>query len=167
MQNPPALQRVVESKLIWTCAFPYRCDDKNNKKCINQYKERTLTLCTDNLNNGSVLFELLCWYSSLRGAPTWRLHTQLFQFVLNVSPSISHMKNSPDLNLGEAICILILFHFPDSGKISTCIHFHNDMTVTACTTKPQCDDCPLITYGHFGSDIKTCIKEQPRRNTYN
>ena len=66
------------------------------------------------------------------------------------------MKNSTDLKLGEAIGKLILFHFPDFGLISTCIHFHNDMRVRACTTKPQCKDYPLITYAGFRSDIKTC-----------
>ena len=76
------------------------------------------------------------------------------------------MKNSTDLKLGGAIGKLILFHFPDFGLISTCIHFHYDRRVRACTTKPQCKDCPLITYAGFGSDIKTCWKEEPRRNTY-
>ena len=66
------------------------------------------------------------------------------------------MKNSTDLKLGEAIGKLILFHFPDFGLISTRIHFHYDRRVRACTTKPQCKDCPLITYAGFGSDIKTC-----------
>lgn len=95
--------------------------------------------------------------------PTW--HPQLFQFVLNFSPSTLHMKNSTDLNHCEAICILIISDFPDTGLISTCIHFHNDTRVKACTTKPQCKVCPLITYARFGFDIKTCRKEEPRRNT--
>lgn len=40
------------------------------------------------------------------------------------------------------------------------------MRVKACNTKPQCKHCPLITYARLGSDIKTCWKEEPRRNTY-
>lgn len=36
----------------------------------------------------------------------------------------------------------------------------------ACTTKLQCKHCPLITYARLRSDIKTCWKEEPRRNTY-
>jgi len=66
------------------------------------------------------------------------------------------MKNSTDLKLGEALGKLIICYFPDFGLISTCIHFHNNMRVRACTTKLQCKDCPLITYAGFGSDIKTC-----------
>ena len=37
------------------------------------------------------------------------------------------------------------------------------MRVKACTTKPQCKHCPLITYARHGSDIKTCWKERAQK----
>ena len=54
-----------------------------------------------------------CWCPS-RWAPAWRLHTNLYKFGENVSPRIFHQKNYSDLNLGESLCISILFLFPDS-----------------------------------------------------
>ena len=54
-----------------------------------------------------------CWCPS-RWAPTWCLHTNLYKFGENVSPHISHKKNCCDLNLGESLCISIIFLFPDS-----------------------------------------------------
>ena len=51
----------------------------------------------------------------LKGTPTWRLHTKPYKFGKNVFPNISHMKYLTDLILGEAFCIFIFFHFPDSG----------------------------------------------------
>ena len=51
----------------------------------------------------------------LKGTPTWRLHTKPYNFGKNVFRNISHMKYLTDLILGEAFCIFIFFHFPDSG----------------------------------------------------
>ena len=51
----------------------------------------------------------------LKGTPTWRLHTKPYKFGKNVFRNISHMKYLTDLILGEAFCIFIFFHFPDSG----------------------------------------------------
>ena len=52
---------------------------------------------------------------SLKGTPTWRFHSKLYKFGLNVFPNISHMNYRTDLILGEAFCIFIFFYFPDSG----------------------------------------------------
>ena len=49
------------------------------------------------------------------GAPTWRLHTNLYKFGDNVSGHIFHKKNCCDLNLDKSLCIPSFFLFPDSG----------------------------------------------------
>ena len=52
----------------------------------------------------------------LRGVTTWRLHIQkLYKFRLNISPNTSRVKNCTDPKLIESLCILKVFHFPDSG----------------------------------------------------
>ena len=38
---------------------------------------------------------------------------EIFKFGQNISSDISNTKYSSDLNLGESICILTSFHFPD------------------------------------------------------
>ena len=50
-----------------------------------------------------------------RWAPTWRLHTNLYNFGKNVSPHILHKKNCCDLTLGKSLCLSTFFLFPDSG----------------------------------------------------
>ena len=54
-----------------------------------------------------------CWCPS-RWAPAWRLHTNLYKFVKNVSPHIFRKKNCCDLNLGESLYMSSFFLFPDS-----------------------------------------------------
>ena len=49
------------------------------------------------------------------GAPTWRLHTNLYKFGEIVSPHILHIKNCCDLNLGKSLCIVAFSLFSDSG----------------------------------------------------
>ena len=54
-------------------------------------------------------------FVSLRGAPTWRLHTNLFKFGSKTSPGNGRMKDRrTDLNLGEVVYITIIYHVPDS-----------------------------------------------------
>ena len=62
----------------------------------------------------SVGFRPPCWSPS-GWAPTWRLHTNLYKFGEKASPHILHKKNCCDLNLGESVCIVTFFLFPDSG----------------------------------------------------
>ena len=47
-------------------------------------------------------------------APTWRPHTKLYKFRLNSFPNNAGMKNRTDLNLGEVVCLSIIYHIPDS-----------------------------------------------------
>ena len=77
-----------------------------------------------------------CWCPS-RWAPTWRLHTNLYKFVENVSPHISHKKNHCDLNLGESLCILPSFYFQISDLIYwTVLIFYFDLFWMAWHWKP-------------------------------
>ena len=58
------------------------------------------------------------------GAPTWRLHTNLYKFGENVPPHIFHKKNCCDLNRGESLCISTFFLFPNSGlNLLNCFNF--------------------------------------------
>ena len=43
-------------------------------------------------------------------APTWRLYT----FRWNCLPNNAAMKNRTDLNLGDVVCLSIIYHIPDS-----------------------------------------------------
>ena len=49
---------------------------------------------------------------SLGREPTWRLHTKLYRW--NSFPNNAGMKNRTDLNLGEVLCLSIIYHTPDS-----------------------------------------------------
>jgi len=51
---------------------------------------------------------------SIRMAPIWRLHTNLYKFAEKAS-HILHKENCCDLNLGESLCIVTSFLFSDSG----------------------------------------------------
>ena len=69
-----------------------------------------------------------CWFSAaifvpLKERQTWRLHTKLYKFGLNVFPNISHMNYCIDLILGKGFCIFIFFHFPYS-RLSVLKGFH-------------------------------------------
>ena len=60
-----------------------------------------------------------CWLPAamlvpLWRAPTWRLHTKLYKFRWNCLPNNTAMKNRTDLNLGDAFCLSIIYHIPDS-----------------------------------------------------
>ena len=52
-----------------------------------------------------------CWCPS-RWAPAWRLHTNFYKFVQNISSDIAYTEYSSDLNLGEGLCMFTSFHFP-------------------------------------------------------
>ena len=47
-------------------------------------------------------------------APTWRLHTKLCKFKWKSFPNNAGMKNRTDLNLGEVVCLSIIYHIPNS-----------------------------------------------------
>ena len=47
-------------------------------------------------------------------APTWRFHTKLHKFRWNSFPNNAGMKNRIDPNLGEIICLSIIYHIPHS-----------------------------------------------------
>ena len=51
---------------------------------------------------------------SLGRAPTWRFHTKLYTFRWNSFPNNAGMKNRTDLNLGEVLCLSIVYHILDS-----------------------------------------------------
>ena len=69
---------------------------------------------------------------SLKGTPTWRFHSKLYKFGLNVFPNISHMNYRTHLILGEAFSICIFFHFPVSGLSVFLVCNH-------VTTRPCCE----------------------------
>ena len=50
----------------------------------------------------------------LGGTPTWRLHTKLYKFGLNISPNISRAKNRTDLEPDLNFCMFVLFSPIDS-----------------------------------------------------
>ena len=78
------------------------------------YENKFTLLLQNSVTDVSVGFRPPCWSSS-RGAPEWRLHTNLYKFGQNISWDISYTKYSSDLNLGEGLCICTSFYFPDSG----------------------------------------------------
>ena len=54
-------------------------------------------------------------YNGILGRePTWRFHTKLYKFRWNSFPNNAGMKNRTDLNLGEVLCLSIIYHIPDS-----------------------------------------------------
>ena len=60
-----------------------------------------------------------CWFPvamlvPLGRAPTCRLHTKLYKFRWNCLRNNAVMKNRTDLNLGDAFCLSIIYHIPDS-----------------------------------------------------
>ena len=60
-----------------------------------------------------------------KGTPTWCLHTKPYKFGYNAFRISRIMKHRTDLSLGEAFCIFIFFHFPDSGlSVLNGMHFY-------------------------------------------
>ena len=49
----------------------------------------------------------------LRRAPTWRLHTKVYEFVWNTFPNNARMKNRTELNLGKVFYVWLIYHNPD------------------------------------------------------
>ena len=49
--------------------------------------------------------------------PTWLLNTSVYKFTRRISfPNNAGMKNHADLNLGEVVCLSILYHITDSNN---------------------------------------------------
>ena len=64
-------------------------------------------------------------FVSLKGTPTWRLHTKLYTSGQNVFLNILFMNYCTDLILGKVFCIFIFFHFPDAElSVLTGLHFY-------------------------------------------
>ena len=59
-----------------------------------------------------------------KGTPTWR-----FQTFTNLGKTFFRISRT-DLTLGEAFCIFIFFHFPDSG-LSVLTGLHSVLFLTA------------------------------------
>ena len=55
----------------------------------------------------------------LRGTPTWRFHTELYKFQLNVSANNSTTEYHTDLRLGEVVKFCILYNITNSWLLSS------------------------------------------------
>ena len=55
----------------------------------------------------------------LRGTPTWRFHTELYKFQLNVLANNSTTEYHTDMRLGEVVWLCILSNITNSWLLSS------------------------------------------------
>ena len=69
-------------------------------------RDKFKLLLQNSVTDVSVGFRPPCWCPS-GWAPTWCVHTNLYNSGEKASPHILHKKNCCDLNLGESVCTLL------------------------------------------------------------
>ena len=77
------LEEVVISMIRSSTVTTFRLNSKLNDRCFCNF--------------------MAAMFVSLRGSPTWRLHTKLSKFGWNTSPNNVRIKIRADLHLGEAV----------------------------------------------------------------